>query len=221
MRREPIVVGWITGRALGAVVAERWAIAVPIRKQVRCSDNRPYDVMSQTPGDRVAEMAAVVVCLMMAESDEAFEEFFSRTEPRLRRALCATYGASTGRAATVDALGWAWENWSRLRRMKNPTGYLYRVGQSASRRYASDRLPVDRASQQTVAVHDPEPRLAEALAKLSEQQRTVALLVHGFHWRKSEVAVQLGVTESTVSAHLARAMTNIRNSLEAQHERRQ
>lgn len=169
MRRERIVVAWLGG--------VRWVRLLLNGGRSRCrfedrsgrSDSRRCGVLRQTMGDRVAEMAVVAVCLMMAESDEAFEEFFSRTEPRLRRALCATYGASTGRAATVDALGWAWENWSRLRRMKNPAGYLYRVGQSASRRYASDRLPLDRASQQTMAVHDPEPRLAEALAKLSEQ----------------------------------------------------
>lgn len=159
-----------------------------------------------------------MVCLMMAEHSSAFEEFFSDAEPRLRRSLCAAYGASTGRAATVDALGWAWENWPRLQSMTNPIGYLYRVGQSASRRYASDHLPIDRSTQPHTTRHDPEPRLAAALASLTEQQRTVALLVHGFHWRRSEVANHLGIAESTVGAHLTRSMTHIRNYLEIEHD---
>ena len=35
---------------------------------------------------------------------------------------------------TAEAFGYAWENWDRLKAMKNPTGYLYRVGQSKARR---------------------------------------------------------------------------------------
>lgn len=102
--------------------------------------------------------------------------------------------------------------------MTNPVGYLYRVGQSASRRYASDRLPIDRSTQPHSTQREPEPRLAAALAGLTEQQRTVALLVHGFHWRKSEVARHLDIGETTVGAHLTRAMTNIRDYLEIEHD---
>jgi len=35
---------------------------------------------------------------------------------------------------TAEALAYAWENWDRLSSMKNPVGYLYRVGQSRARR---------------------------------------------------------------------------------------
>jgi len=102
--------------------------------------------------------------------------------------------------------------------MTNPVGYLYRVGQSASRRYTSDRVPIDRSTQEHSAQRDLEPRLASALDSLTEQQRTVALLVHGFHWKKSEVASHLDIAESTVGTHLERAMTNIRNYLEIEHD---
>lgn len=44
----------------------------------------------------------------------------------------AAYGPQAGREATVDALGWAWTNWERLAPMTNPTGYLYRVGQTSA-----------------------------------------------------------------------------------------
>lgn len=149
--------------------------------------------------------------------DASFEIFFSECEPRLRRALCATYGASTGRAATVDALSWAWEHWDRLVEMDNPVGYLYRVGQTASKRYRIGQLPIDRSDETRSEIGDLEPRLGAAVENLSEQQRCVVVLVHGFEWRKSEVARHLDVSESTVNEHLRRAMNNIRIFLEVQH----
>ena len=74
----------------------------------------------------------------------AFEEFVGRVEHRLRVALVASYGAHDGRAATLDALSWAWEHWDRVRTMDNAVGYLYRVGQSASRAYATRPIPFER-----------------------------------------------------------------------------
>ena len=79
-----------------------------------------------TNSDRdVAESPHSVVYRVMAKRRATFESFFAETEPKLRRALCATYGPSTGRAATVDALSWAWEHWPRVCDMQNPSGYLY------------------------------------------------------------------------------------------------
>ena len=53
-----------------------------------------------------------------------------RYEPRLRRALVASFGPVEGRAATVDALSWAWEHWDRIDSAGNKLGYLYRVGRT-------------------------------------------------------------------------------------------
>ena len=69
-------------------------------------------------------------------SSSSFETFVGEVEPRLRRALVATYGPVAGRDATVDALAWAWEHRDRLPSLDNPGGYLYRVGQTAARRSA-------------------------------------------------------------------------------------
>ena len=59
--------------------------------------------------------------------------FVATVEPTLRRALVAVYGVELGREATADALAWAWQHWSRVRGMKNPAGYLWRVGQTSVR----------------------------------------------------------------------------------------
>jgi RNA polymerase sigma factor (sigma-70 family) len=143
-----------------------------------------------------------------------FASFVRDVEPRLLHALVAHYGPVDGREATVDALSWAWENWSRLAEVDNKLGYLYRVGQSATRRFAT--RPAPRLLQPPVEQRDAdiEPGLLPALAQLSEQQRTAVVLVHAFGWTQTEVAELLDVNVSTVREHIARALTRLRSKLE-------
>ena len=56
---------------------------------------------------------------------ESFTEFARRCEPRLRHALVAVLGSDAGRDAVAEALAYGWENWSRIKTMENPVGYLY------------------------------------------------------------------------------------------------
>ena len=143
-----------------------------------------------------------------------FTAFVRDVEPRLLHALVAHYGQVDGREATVDALSWAWENWDRLADVDNKLGYLYRVGQSATRRYAARPVPGVlhvRAVQQSP---DIDPGLLPALAQLSEQQRTAVVLVHAFGWTQTEVAELLDVTVSTVREHITRGLTRLRARLE-------
>ena len=149
----------------------------------------------------------------------SFDEFVGRVEPRLRVALVATYGAQDGRAATVDALSWAWEHWDRVKTMANPLGYLYRVGQSASRRYAMRPIPFDRLGPMAGDALAMSPELATAIMRLTAQQRTVLMLVHAFGWSQRDVATTLEITPSTVREHLDRALTRLNNDLEVQDVR--
>jgi DNA-directed RNA polymerase specialized sigma24 family protein len=66
-----------------------------------------------------------------------------------------------------------------------------------------DRLPVDVT-----------PELLPALARLSEQQRTVVVLIHGFAYTQREVAELLEIAVSTTREHLARGMAALRAHLE-------
>lgn len=65
---------------------------------------------------------------------ELFADFVATAEPRLRQAPVSAYGTDVGREATAEALLYGWENWDRVGRMDSPLGYLYRVGQTKSRR---------------------------------------------------------------------------------------
>ena len=58
-----------------------------------------------------------------------------------------------------------------------------------------------------------EPGLGEAMSRLSENQRTAVLVVHGFDWTPGEVAELLGVSAPTVRKHVERAMRKLRRKL--------
>jgi DNA-directed RNA polymerase specialized sigma24 family protein len=138
-----------------------------------------------------------------------FEQFVRELEPRLRRAFVASFGSDRGREATAEAFAWAWSHWRRVREMSNAAGYLYRVGQSRTRRRRDGYLVAHVA-------HSPwvEPQLPSALAKLTDHQRMAVVLVHGFGWTCREVADLTGVKTTTVQSHLERGLARLRSALE-------
>lgn len=148
-------------------------------------------------------------------TSDRFDRFVTEVEPPLRRALVAAYGADVGREAAADALAWAWENFDRLRAMTNPGGYLYRVGQSSTRRGRRDRRRtelrvVDGAQEDRLPV---EPALAEALARLTPSQRAAVLLIDGWGVTLQEAADTMGARVSTVRTHRRRALDKLRIDL--------
>lgn len=147
----------------------------------------------------------------MREPDEQeFEVFMQRVEPGLRRALFSVLGVDRGREATAEALAWAWEHWGRVRRMDNPTGFLFRVGQSRSRTRMTPAILVRPDWQEPLV----EPELGRALQELSESQRVAVVLVHGFGWSLREVAEITGVRVTSVQTHLERGLQKLRTALE-------
>ena len=148
-----------------------------------------------------------------ANTRAEFTSFVEEVEPRLSYALAAAYGPEVGRDATADALMYAWEHWERISTMDNPAGYLYRVGQTSSKRHR-------RSGPMLPAVMGPrgepwvEPALPSILADLPERQRVAVVLVHGLEWTQQEVADLIGVSRTTVERHLERGMRKLRAGLE-------
>ncbi|MEJ2240436.1 MAG: hypothetical protein P8X82_19265 [Gemmatimonadales bacterium] len=103
---------------------------------------------------------------------DSFGEFFAEVEPRLRHALAARYGPEVGRESAADAFEYAWSHWGRVGSMKYPLAYLFRVGQSAAKRYRKRLSVKDRL------LEDPqpwfEPALTPALSRLSQALESVA-----------------------------------------------
>lgn len=141
----------------------------------------------------------------------SFTDWAVDAEPRLRQSLTALFGMQEGLEATAEALAFAWERWPDVSVMENPVGYVYTAARNMGRRRLSRRpvfVPV--LEQRTPWV---EPGLPSALAGLSEQQRLVVALLHGYQWTMSEVAELLGISKSTVQNHDDRGLQALRAKL--------
>lgn len=141
-----------------------------------------------------------------------FEEFAAEHGAHIRAALVAAYGPEAGLDAASEALAYGWEDWSRVEAMDNPSGYLFRVGQSAAKRLL--RTPTRLPEPPYDELPRFEPGLLPALAALSDGQRICVALVHGYGYPIVEVARLLDVSHATARTHLLRAMNNLRNALE-------
>ncbi len=138
-----------------------------------------------------------------------FDQFVRLHEERLRVALVTVYGPEDGRDAAASALAWAWEHWDRVRDMRNPAGYLYRVGQSAGRpRKRRPVLPEPPPDGPMV-----EPGLVPALAALTENQRVALLLVEGYGWTLADTADLLEISVSSVRNHVRRGLERVRRTM--------
>lgn len=142
----------------------------------------------------------------------AFAQFVTEYELMLRESLIAACGGEVGRDAAAEALVNGWENWDRVGGMKNPVGHLFKVGLSRGRNVFSRRHPTFDPVE-TAWIPQVEPQIPEALAGLSERQRTVVVLIHCFQWTQSEVAGLLDVSKATVQRHLDRGMDGLRREI--------
>ena len=140
-------------------------------------------------------------------------------EPPLRRVLVGYYGFHLGADATAEALAWAWSTWPRCRELANPVAYLFRVGQSRSRRLRRRQI-LARSDAETAREPEVEPKLRQALLRLSPNQRIAIVLHLGYAWTLAEIGDLLGITRSTVQRHLDRGLVSLRTQLGVEIEHR-
>jgi DNA-directed RNA polymerase specialized sigma24 family protein len=165
--------------------------------------------------ERVVDETAVA--MFSVDSAGSFVRFAAVFEPRLRRALIPTLGVDAATDATAEALVFGWEHWERVGSMENPAGYLYRVARTAGRKMRRRPHPLP----DMVRVEGPwvEPGLPDALKSLSDRQRTVVWLVHGFAWQQTEVADLLGLSPKSVQTHLRRGTEKLARALGVTNDR--
>ena len=144
--------------------------------------------------------------------EERFSRFAADVEPRLRRALVAWYGVEVGSEATADALEWRGSAGTRSRPWRTRSGYLFRVGQSRSRRYRRRAVGAPAGSRVGVARHRPPAARARSPVSRSVSAAAV-LLVHAHGWTQTEAADALGCSVSTSRNHLDRGMRRLRAAL--------
>ncbi|MEM9131642.1 MAG: sigma-70 family RNA polymerase sigma factor [Actinomycetota bacterium] len=104
--------------------------------------------------------------------------------------------------------------------MRNPDGYLYRVGRNHALRNRADNshLPIVDMPEPEWSAPQFEPELRAFMASLPEQQRVSVWLVHGLGYTLADAAGLLGCSRSTVAAHVRRALTTLRRRLEVTSE---
>ena len=138
-----------------------------------------------------------------------FETKLAELTMPLRRAVLAAYGPTVVDDICADTVAWAWEHRSRLVGMSNPGGYLYRVAQSAARRYRARALPVWLESEAPPVGVDLD--LVAALVKLPARQRAAVVLVHGHGLTLATAAAELGCSVSSLRNHLARGLARLKS----------
>jgi len=141
--------------------------------------------------------------------DDEFERFVRQVELGLRRALTGHLPPGDVADALAEAFAYAWQHRDRVLSMTNPTGYLYRVAQSKSRRRKQGWLTWPTDAQ----LPDYEPGLGAALATLPSQQFRAVWLVHGCEWTYAETGDALGISASAVGTHVTRGLTHLREQL--------
>ena len=141
-----------------------------------------------------------------------FDGLIDEIRSRLLPALVSKWGIEVGSDLCSEVEEYAWENQRKVIAMENPLGYLYRVAQSKSRRYARWMNRTTFPSRFPDVVHE-DPQLHDMLQMLSglnPDQRVCVMLVHAFGWTYAEVAELLGLTRATVNHHVHRGLGRLR-----------
>lgn len=141
-----------------------------------------------------------------------FESWAQNAHPQLRQALTAAFGPEVADDSANEALAIAWERWADIGKRTNPMAYTFGIARNRARRHARRTEPAFPPVEPSVLPH-VEPGLPNAIAALSERQRTVVGLVHGFGWSLAEVADLLGLSKSSVQNHNERGMAHLRTEL--------
>lgn len=147
---------------------------------------------------------------------EDFTMFVKRYRLMLEHALVGVVGPDLAGDASSEAFAYCWRRWDRVGVMKHPAGYLWSVGRSKGRDLMRQNGRAFRPLLPDIPESDlplVEPGLPKVLAGLSERQRVVVLLLHGFDWTYSEVAEFLGLSVSSVQKHAQRGMAKLQKSL--------
>jgi RNA polymerase sigma factor (sigma-70 family) len=150
-----------------------------------------------------------------AMNTDEFEQRLGDLLQNLRGVLIARHGSDVGRDLHAEVLGYAWEHREDLLRLDNPAGYLYRVSQSRARRYRRWGRVIELPPERLQALSDDpsDTGLNEALARLSRDERTVAVLVHAYGYSYDQTAEFLAITPAAVRNRLHRGMAKLRHEL--------
>ena len=154
-----------------------------------------------------------------------FEDFFEAEHLRLYRALfIVTNNRHEAEELMQEAFLKVWERWDRVRRMDDPTGYLYRTAMNRFRSGLRRAARAARRAFRTVppadafAAVDERDAVARAMSRLSRRQRAALVLTEFLGYGSEEAGRILGVKPVTARVLASQARAALKLSLEADHE---
>jgi RNA polymerase sigma factor (sigma-70 family) len=150
-----------------------------------------------------------------------FESFYLANRVRLFRALVVvTRDVHAAEEVSQDAFVAVWERWDRVRRMNDPTGYLYRTalnGWFQTRRRAvraARRIAVPRRNADPLETIEDRDVLARRLLELPARQRAALVLTDYFGDDSVEASRALGIRPGTVRRLASKGRAALRREFE-------
>ena len=152
-----------------------------------------------------------------------FEDFYRQNCDAVARALAVTLGDGELAAdAMNEAMTKAYQRWSKISLYDNPAAWAYRVGLNWAlswkrrRRRERDRPVQLSASHSELRLRDDS--LDAAVAALSVDHRAVVVCRIHMDWSVEQTAVALDLKPGTVKSRLARALEQLKNTMDANQE---
>jgi RNA polymerase sigma factor (sigma-70 family) len=154
-------------------------------------------------------------------SAREFEDFYLSHRILLFRALVVvTRDVHAAKEVAQDAFVRIWERWDRVRRMEDPTGYLYRTALNgwfqvhrravrAARRMTSPARTVD-----PLGVVEDRDVLARRLLELPARQRAALVLMEYLGFDSAEAGLTLGIRPGTVRRLASKGRATLRRGHE-------
>lgn len=152
-----------------------------------------------------------------------FGDWYREQYPRFVTTLAASIGSRDDAIeAAGDAFEKALEQWDRVGRMENPTGWTYRVALNGARRRGR-RRSAERSLGAHLAVtpagdRDSLGELMQWVSPLPLRMRQVVLLRHVADLTEPAIASVLDITRGTVSSTLRDAYTRLAATIEAEEQ---
>src|SRR5580698_6410186 len=158
-----------------------------------------------------------------------FAEFYREVKDDCLLAVVVSTGErDTAQDLVAEAFARAWASWASVSRHPAPAAWVVRTALNAGvsrwrRRRREVAVPdlalvADRPAAGEAADGCVDPRVMAALLRLPARQRQVVALRLFLDLDTGRTAEVLGVTPSTVKAHLSRALTALRDDLVPTHE---
>ncbi len=191
------------------------------------NDGRRDPMEPNAPAERVSDvqqpdaLSTVDPGLYVVVEDTerlAFHDFYVGSRDRVGRALAMTLGDADLAADSVDeAMARAYQRWSSVSRMDNPSGWVYRVGLNLARSRIRRITRRRRATTDRPAdVPEPdvlEPAILRALQALPVDHRSVVVCRLLLGWSEAETAEALDIRPGTAKSRLHRATTTLATQL--------